>query len=164
MGSADKTRDRSAGLLVFRRTASGPEFLLAHPGGPYWRGRDEGAWSIPKGLISSGEDEMAAARREFAEETGLDPPGAPYVRLTDRRQRGGKLVLCWLVEADLSLEGFRSNTFELEWPPRSGRTISVPECDDARYLATEDALRKILAGQRGFIEEAVARIAAAPGV
>lgn len=149
---------RSAGLLVFRRTPAGAEFLLAHPGGPFWRNRDAGAWSIPKGLIEEGEDELAAARREFAEETGLDPPEAAHLRLADRRQAGGKLVLCWLVEADLDLDGFRSNLCEIEWPPRSGRRILIPECDRLAYFPPDQAAEKILAGQRGFIEEALSRL------
>jgi len=148
----------SAGLLAFRRTVSGPEFLLVHPGGPYWRHRDEGVWSIPKGLVDAEEAPLVAARREFQEETGLAASGA-FVRLADRRQPGGKTVICWLVEADLDLAGFRSNTFELEWPPRSGRTLKIPECDQAAYFPADAALRKIRAGQRGFIEDALARLA-----
>jgi len=152
---------RSAGLLVFRRTGDGPQFLLVHPGGPFWRDRDEGAWSIPKGLVDPGEDELAAARREFLEETGLPAPEATAVRLAEIRQGGGKRVVCWLLEADLDLAGFRSNTFELEWPPRSGRTITVPECDAARYFDVDAALRKILSAQGALLREAMARLGAA---
>ena len=149
---------RSAGLLVCRRLREGPEFLLAHPGGPFWRNRDDGAWSIPKGLIDPGEDELAAARREFREETGLDAPGGRYVRLADQKQRSGKTVTCWLVEGNLNLAGFRSNTFELEWPRGSGRVLVVPECDRAAYFPLELTLPKALADQRGFIDEASARL------
>jgi predicted NUDIX family NTP pyrophosphohydrolase len=148
----------SAGLLVFRRGQSGPEFLLVHPGGPYWANRDEGAWSVPKGLIDPGEAPEAAALREFAEETGLKAGGV-LTPLTSRRQRSGKLVLCWLSEADLDLGAFASNSFQMEWPPRSGRTISIPECDRAAYFPVDAALGKILPGQRGFIEEALGVIA-----
>ncbi|HXQ12293.1 MAG TPA: NUDIX domain-containing protein [Caulobacteraceae bacterium] len=148
----------SAGILVFRRSrVRGVEFLLVHPGGPYWRGKDVGVWSIPKGLIDPGEDPRAAAVREFEEEVGQTVSGA-FTALAQLKQRGGKTVLCWLVEADLDLASFKSNTFELEWPPRSGRTILVPECDQAGYFEVEAARRKILAGQRGFIEEALQRL------
>jgi predicted NUDIX family NTP pyrophosphohydrolase len=148
---------RSAGLLAFRRTDAGAEFLLVHPGGPYWRNRDDGAWSIPKGLIDEDEDEQEAAIREFREEVGLAVDGV-FARLADRRQRSGKSVLCWMVEADLDLTGFHSNTFEMEWPPGSGRTILIPECDRAAYFQADTALTKILAGQRGFITEALERL------
>lgn len=149
----------SAGVLVWRRGASGPEFLLVHPGGPFWRHRDDGAWSIPKGLIDPREEPLAAARREFEEEVGIPIPGdGDFARLADRRQKSGKTVIGWLVEADLDLAQFRSNTFELAWPPRSGRVLTVPECDRAAYFATDVAARKIIAYQRGFIEEAVARL------
>ena len=146
----------SAGLLVFRRTPR-LEVLLGHPGGPYWARKDEGAWSIPKGLIEDGEDEQAAALREFEEEIGI-PVQGDLIRLADRRQKGGKLVLCWLVQADLDLAAFRSNTFEMEWPPRSGRLIQAPECDRAEYFPLPLALEKILEAQRGFIDEAVSLI------
>ncbi|MBV9994182.1 MAG: NUDIX domain-containing protein [Caulobacteraceae bacterium] len=144
----------SAGILAWRRREGQPQFLLAHPGGPFWKNRDEGAWSIPKGLIDEGEDKLAAARREFTEETGLAVSGA-FRELQPLKQKSGKMVHAWLAEADLDLAGFCSNTFRLAWPPRSGRTIEVPECDRAEYFAAEAALRKILPGQRGFIEEAL---------
>jgi len=147
--------NRSAGLLVWRRGADGPQFLLAHPGGPFWARRDAGAWTIPKGLIEAGEDELGAARREFSEEIGIDVDGA-FTPLAPLKQKGGKTVLAWLVEASLDLGRFRSNTFELEWPPRSGRRIQAPECDRAEYFAPADAMSKILPGQLGFIEEAMA--------
>jgi predicted NUDIX family NTP pyrophosphohydrolase len=145
---------RSAGLLAFRRRRETIEFLLVHPGGPFWKNRDAGAWSVPKGLVENGEDTLAAARREFEEEVGMPVSGA-FIRLADRRQPSGKTVLCWLIEADLDLALFRSNRVPLEWPPRSGHTILVPECDRAEYFAADVAMRKILPGQRGFIEEAI---------
>jgi len=140
---------------VFRTTPRGLEFLLVHPGGPFWRSRDDGAWSIPKGLIDPDEDELAAAQREFHEETGLAPPGGPYQRLADLRQKSGKTVLCWLVAGDLDLAGFRSNTFEMEWPRGSGRRITAPECDRAAYFPTDQAMQKVLGGQAGFIAQAL---------
>lgn len=157
---AVRPRDqRSAGLLVWRPGPAGPAFLLAHPGGPFWARRDAGAWTIPKGLIDAGEDPLAAARREFLEEIGIEVAGE-FQRLADRRLKSGKTVLAWLVEADLDLAGFRSNTFEMEWPRGSGRRITAPECDRAAYFEAPEALVKVLDYQRGFIEEAVARIGA----
>jgi predicted NUDIX family NTP pyrophosphohydrolase len=156
---AARVRDqKSAGLLVWRHGPAGPQFLLAHPGGPFWAKRDAVAWSIPKGLIDDGEDPLAAARREFREEVGIEVAGGDVVRLADRRLKSGKTVLCWLAQADLDLAGFRSNTFQMEWPPRSGRQITAPECDRADYFAAPEALVRILDYQRGFIEEAVARL------
>lgn len=160
---AIRIRDqKSAGLLVWRPGPAGPEFLLAHPGGPIWARRDAGAWSIPKGLIEPGEDPLAAARRELLEETGLQAEG-DFERLADRRLKSGKTVLCWLVRADLDLAGFRSNTFELEWPPRSGRRIIAPECDRVAYFPLAEALTKIIAYQSGFVEEAAARLSGGGG-
>jgi predicted NUDIX family NTP pyrophosphohydrolase len=149
--------EKSAGLLVYRLRESGPEFLLAHPGGPFWKNRDEGAWSIPKGLIGEGEENHAAALREFEEEVGQVVSG-DFVELTPLKQKSGKIVYCWLVEADLDLATFRSNHFEMEWPRRSGRIRAFPEIDRVSWFGPEEALRKILPGQAGFIREAVARI------
>jgi predicted NUDIX family NTP pyrophosphohydrolase len=149
--------EKSAGLLVYRRTTEGVEFLLAHPGGPYWAKRDDGAWSIPKGLIGEGEETLAAARREFEEETG-QAVGGDFAPLTALRQKSGKLVHAWMVEADLDIEGFRSNLFEMEWPPRSGRLQAFPEIDRVGWFASEAALVKILPGQAGFIREAMAKL------
>ena len=119
---------KSAGLLVFRRRDGGAQFLLAHPGGPYWARKDDGAWTIPKGLIEDGEDPRAAALREFEEEVGQRVDG-PLFELTPLRQKGGKLVQAWLAEADVDPANLASNTFEIEWPPRSGRMASFPEID-----------------------------------
>jgi predicted NUDIX family NTP pyrophosphohydrolase len=145
----------SAGVLAYRRRR-GLELLLAHPGGPYWRGRDEGAWSIPKGVVESG-DLLACARREFNEETGLRADG-DFVVLTPRRQKSGKTVHAFAIEADLDLSGFVSNTFEMEWPPRSGKTQAFPEVDHIAYFSLSIARRKILPGQRPFIEELARRL------
>jgi predicted NUDIX family NTP pyrophosphohydrolase len=147
----------SAGLLVFRRTPGSVEFLLAHPGGPFWRRRDEGAWSIPKGLVGEGEAPLAAALREFQEEVGIAVDGA-FIALTPRRQNRGKLVHCWMVEADLDLDRFSSNTFELEWPRASGRMVAFPEVDKVAYMAPPTAMRKLLSGQAPLIVEALERL------
>ena len=143
----------SAGILAFRRR-SGLEVLLGHPGGPFWRSRDEGAWSIPKGVVVSG-DLLACAKREFNEETGLTAAG-DFLPLEPVRQKSGKLVHVFALEADFDLAGFSSNAFEMEWPPRSGKLASFPEVDRIAYFTVPLARRKILPGQRPFIEELVA--------
>src|ERR1700719_881750 len=119
-------RETSAGVLVYRRREGEPEFLLVHPGGPYWARKDEAAWSIPKGLVEAGEDSWAAARREFAEEPG-QPIAGEAAPLAPCPTAGGKLILAWLVEADLDLTSLVSSEFEIEWPPRSGSRARVPE-------------------------------------
>ncbi|MGE5566878.1 MAG: NUDIX domain-containing protein [Parcubacteria group bacterium] len=149
--------EKSAGLLVYRLRDGAPEFLLAHPGGPFWANRDEGAWSIPKGLIGEGEETLAAALREFEEETGQRVSG-DFTELTPLKQKGGKTVYCWLIESDPDLTTFRSNLFEMEWPRRSGRMQAFPEIDRVAWVGPEEALRKILPGQAGFIEEALTRL------
>jgi predicted NUDIX family NTP pyrophosphohydrolase len=142
----------SAGILVYREAGAGLEFLLAHPGGPFWKNRDAGAWSIPKGELQKGETAWQAAVREFQEETGLALSGA-FQPLTPIRQKAGKLVLCWAVEADLDLTDFRSGEFEIEWPPRSGRRATFPEVDQVRYFPADEALRRILPAQSALIIE-----------
>ena len=151
---------QAAGVLVWGGLVDAPVFLLGHPGGPYWRGRDDGTWSIPKGLIEPGEMAMTAARREFQEETGLALNG-PLEALTPRRAYRGKMIIPWLARADLDLERFASQTFRLEWPPRSGQWVDAPEIDAVAYFDLPTALRKILPGQRPILIEAAARIAAA---
>src|SRR5262245_47550688 len=118
----------SAGILMFRRSGPEPEVLLVHPGGPFWAKKDDGAWSIPKGLYESGEDPLAAARREFEEETGCVPDGE-FIALGSFKQPGGKIVAAWAVEGDFDLAGFKSNPFSMEWPPKSGRIQQFPEAD-----------------------------------
>ena len=144
----------SAGILVFRRTGPEPEFLLAHPGGPFWRKRDAGVWSVPKGLLEPGEAPLNAAVREFGEETGLSL-SATLTPLEPIRQAGGKVVLCWMAEADLDLAAFRPGEFEMEWPPRSGRTAEFPEIDRLEYFGVEEALARILPAQAPLIHEAL---------
>ena len=143
----------SAGLLVWRPSAEGPQFLLGHMGGPFWAKKDAGAWTVPKGLIDPGEDPLAAARREFEEETGLTVEG-PFEPLTPIVQKAGKHVRCWLAQGDPPLAAFVSNTFGLEWPPRSGKRIEVPELDRLAWFAGEDAARRLVAGQAAFVREA----------
>jgi predicted NUDIX family NTP pyrophosphohydrolase len=142
----------SAGILVFRRGGGRTEFLLGHPGGPLWARKDAGAWMVPKGLIEPGEDPLAAARREFEEETGLKPP--PILRaLTPLRQAGGKQVLCWAAEGCLDLDAFRPGEFQMEWPPRSGTRATFPELDRLAYFDASAALELILPSQAPLIQE-----------
>ncbi len=141
----------SAGLLLYRSTEDGISVLLVHPGGPFWRRRDLGAWSIPKGEADPGEDLAAAAAREFSEELGAVPDGtfAPLGRV---RQRGGKEVEAFALEADFDAARIRSNTFEMEWPPRSGRMQAFPEVDRAEWFPLPLARRKILASQLPILD------------
>jgi len=149
----------SAGIIAHRSGPGGPEVLLGHPGGPFWRKRDSGAWSVPKGLIEAGEAPLAAALREFQEETGLAISGE-FRPLTPLRQKGGKLVLCWAVEADLDLSNFAPGQFDVEWPPRSGKMASFPEIDQLMYFPFEESVRRILPSQLPLIHEALAGHAA----
>jgi predicted NUDIX family NTP pyrophosphohydrolase len=150
-GTRAVSRKQSAGILLFRQGHGGTEVLLGHPGGPFWRRRDQGAWSIPKGLIAAGERPLAAARREFAEETGHHPRGEA-IPLGEARQPGGKIVHIWAVQEDWDAAGLQSNTFEMEWPPRSGLRQLFPELDRAAWFNVADARLKILRGQAVFID------------
>ena len=143
---------RSAGLLLYRQRPGGLEVLLVHPGGPFWAKRDLGAWSIPKGELSPGEDPLAAARREASEELGA-PIDGPMLALSPVRQRGGKDVLAWAVEADWNPASLQSNHFELEWPPRSGRRQQFPEVDRAAWFTLPEAAARIVSGQRALLDE-----------
>jgi predicted NUDIX family NTP pyrophosphohydrolase len=142
---------RSAGLLMFRRAQSGAEVLLAHPGGPFWSRRDEAAWTLPKGEIGPDEDPLAAARREFAEETGFES-AAPFLPLGELRQKSGKRITAWAFEGDADPALLVSNRFELEWPPRSGRMQSFPEVDRLGWFDLVAARQKLLPGQAPFID------------
>lgn len=143
----------SAGLLVYRRSDRGLEVLLVHPGGPYWAKKDDGAWSIPKGEYEPDEDPLEVALREFEEEIGKTPPDpTDAVWLGELRQPSGKVVSAWAVEGDVDVTEAQSNTFEMEWPPRSGRTAEFPEVDRAGWFGLEEARRKLLRGQLGFID------------
>jgi predicted NUDIX family NTP pyrophosphohydrolase len=142
----------SAGLLLFRRKDQRLEVLLVHPGGPLWAKKDEGAWSIPKGEIESGEDPLLAARREFEEELG-SPIAGEFVKLLTIRQAGGKLVHSWAVEADFDPATLRSGTFSMEWPPRSGRQQRFPEVDRAEWFTIDDARRRINTAQIALLDQ-----------
>jgi predicted NUDIX family NTP pyrophosphohydrolase len=142
----------SAGLLLYRDAAGRLEVLLVHPGGPFWAKKDAGAWSIPKGEIGEGEDPLAAAKREFEEETGARPTGEA-VALESRRQAGGKLVHAWAMRGDLDPGAVKSTTFSLEWPPRSGRRQEFPEVDRAAWFTLDEARKKILKGQAPFLDD-----------
>jgi predicted NUDIX family NTP pyrophosphohydrolase len=141
---------RSAGILMYRQGDRGPELLLVHPGGPFWARKDLGAWSIPKGEYGASEDPLAVAVREFEEETGLRPRGQ-FHPLGEITQAGRKVVTAWAVEGDFDPATLTSNTFELEWPPRSGRKASFPEVDRAEWFSPSQAREKILPGQSEFI-------------
>jgi len=141
---------KSAGLLLFREASGCLEVFLVHPGGPYWAKKDDGAWSIPKGEFDDTEDPLAAAKREFAEETGFTVEGE-MSPLEPLRQPSGKLVYAWAIEKDLNPSELKSNTFSMEWPPKSGRLQEFPEVDRAAWFAVGEARRKILKGQTGFL-------------
>jgi len=147
---------RSAGILVWRRREGAIEVLLVHPGGPYWRNKDRGAWQIPKGLIEPGEDAEAAAMREVEEELGVKLEG-PLVPLGEIRQKGGKYVEAFALEIDLDPAAIRSDRFEIEWPPESGRIRSYPEVDSARWFGIEDAGEMMLESQKALIGRLLAR-------
>ncbi|WP_235523350.1 NUDIX domain-containing protein [Cellulomonas sp. Root485] len=142
----------SAGLLLFRRTA-GLEVLLGHMGGPFWARKDAGAWTIPKGEPSPGEDPYATALREFAEELGVPVPSSSEpLALGDVKQSGGKVVTAWAVEGDLDASAIASNLVEIAWPPRSGRTLLVPELDRAGWFAPDEARRLVVTAQAAFVD------------
>lgn len=143
---------RSAGILLFRRGAGELELLLVHPGGPYWARKDAAAWSIPKGEHADGEDALACARREFEEETGTVPPGGELVALGEVRMRSGKRVSAWAAEGDLDAAAVRSNTFTVEWPPRSGRMQEFPEVDRAGWFGAPEARRRLVPAQAAFVD------------
>ena len=145
-------KKESAGLLMYRLRNSALEVFLVHPGGPYWAKKDQGAWSIPKGEFGEGEDGLEAAKREFREETGLVPQGS-FIALSPIKQAGGKTVYGWAVRGDCDAKTIASNTFTMEWPPRSGNRQEFPEVDRAEWFAIEVAKEKILKGQVRFLEE-----------
>jgi predicted NUDIX family NTP pyrophosphohydrolase len=169
----------SAGLLLYRLCGAAPEFLLVHPGGPLWQGRDEGAWSIPKGELAGGEAPLATALREFAEETGFDPraivtpantaspadrsaTGTVFVSLGSVRQKSGKIVHAWACCGDCDAGAIKSNTVTLEWPPGSGRRATFPEIDRAEFFGVAEARRKINPAQVALLDALVAWLADAP--
>ena len=149
---------RSAGILLYRLRGGGPEVLLVHPGGPFWARRDAGVWSIPKGEYEDGDDPLACALREFEEETGSTPPPGELVELDDVKQKGGKVVTAWAAEGDLDADAVRSNTFTMEWPPRSGRTAEFPEIDRAGWFGIDEAREKLNPAQAEFLDRLVERL------
>ena len=149
---------RSAGILLYRIAAGPPEVLLVHPGGPYWARKDAGAWSIPKGEYEDGEDPQACALREFEEELGVGLPPGELAELGSVKQKGGKVVTAWAAEGDLDADAVTSNTFTMEWPPRSGRTAEFPEIDRAGWFEIETARQKLVPAQTGLLDRLVERL------
>ena len=143
---------QSAGILLYRIKSNDLEVFLVHPGGPFWAKKDEGAWSIPKGEFEDEEDPLAAAKREFEEETGLKISGE-FIQLDPVKQKSGKMVYAWAVEGDLDPLKIKSNEFEIEWPPKSGKMKSFPEIDKAAWFNLTEAKKKIITGQTGLIKE-----------
>lgn len=144
---------RSAGILAYRLSPNGPEVLLVHPGGPFWKNKDDGAWSIPKGEYDEAEEALAAAKREFREETGHEIGDRTFLPLSSIRQKSGKWVDAFAVNYDLDATGIISNLFEIEWPPRSGKMQSFPEADKAGWFNLGDARRKILPAQAPLLDQ-----------
>ena len=147
-----RSKEVSAGLLVFRRMTASIEVLLGHPGGPFWAKKDDGAWTIPKGLVEPDDDLISAARREFTEETSFVADGELFA-LSPVNQKSGKVVHAFACEKNFKLDTFTSNTFEIEWPPKSGRRRSFPEIDRIAYFSLAVAMKKIIAYQQPFLRE-----------
>jgi len=147
----------SGGILLFRQLDGRLQVMLVHPGGPYWDNKDEGVWSIPKGLFEENEGPLEAARREFAEETGFEAEGE-FIELGEFVQQSGKIVHAWALESDLDTTRIRSNTFTLEWPPNSGRFEDYPEIDRGQWFDIAEARTKITKGQLGFISRLIERL------
>ena len=152
----------SAGILLYKRKNNVLQVFLVHPGGPFFAKKDAGAWSVPKGEINEGEDALAAAKREFEEETGCRTEGNS-IPLSPVTQKSGKVVHAWAVEGDCDARAIRSNTFTLEWPPKSGRTQDFPEVDKAGWFTVGEARRKINPAQAALLEELMYRLTTRPG-
>jgi predicted NUDIX family NTP pyrophosphohydrolase len=153
----------SAGLMMYRKSGSSVEIFLVHPGGPFWAKKEQGAWSIPKGLVEPGEDKLEAAKREFLEETSVVPSG-PFIELGQIRQKSGKQVYAWAFEGKCDPPSIKSNTFALEWPPRSGRMSEFPEIDRGEFFAVAEALRKINPQQAEFVNRLYDRLESVGGL
>jgi predicted NUDIX family NTP pyrophosphohydrolase len=153
---------RSAGLLLYRRAGADLEVLIAHMGGPFWARKDAGAWSIPKGELDEGEDPLAGARREYAEELGHPPPDGPMLELGEIRQRAGKRVIAFAVEGDFDPDTLDPGTFELQWPPRSGRMQAFPEIDRVAWFDLATAKAKIVKAQAELLDRLAASRATPP--
>jgi predicted NUDIX family NTP pyrophosphohydrolase len=147
----------SAGILLYRKKNKFIEVFLVHPGGPFWKGKEKGAWSIPKGEFTEGEDPLTVAKREFNEETGQTVNG-DFFELTPIKQKGGKMVYAWAVEGDADAENIVSNTFKTEWPYKSGKWITIPEVDKAGWFDVDEAKEKMNAAQVEFVEELVRKL------
>jgi predicted NUDIX family NTP pyrophosphohydrolase len=147
----------SAGILLYRKRDAGLEVFLVHPGGPFWAKKDDGAWSIPKGEYLEGEDPLTVAKREFYEETGSELSGSG-IELTPAKQPSGKIIKAWAVDGDIDAASIRSNSFSMEWPPKSGRVRSFPEVDRALWCDLPMARKKLLTGQRVWLDELERRI------
>ncbi|PWU18786.1 MAG: NUDIX hydrolase [Verrucomicrobia bacterium] len=147
----------SAGLLMYRRTADQLEVLLVHPGGPFWKNKDAGAWTIPKGEIAPGEEPLATAQREFQEEVGFEAKG-PFLQLSPIQQKGGKIVHAWAFEGDCEPSQIKSNTFQIEWPPRSGRMTEFPEVDRAQFFTLDEARKRINPAQAALLAESAQKV------
>ncbi|MFC0771503.1 NUDIX domain-containing protein [Terrimonas alba] len=152
MKAKSASSKKSAGILLYRFSGGLPEVLLVHPGGPFWAKKDIGAWSIPKGEFEAEEDPLSAAQRELAEETGIKAEGN-FIELTPVKQKSGKLVYAWALEKDVDTGSIKSNSFEIEWPPKSGKKKSFPEIDKAAWFAVAESKEKILPGQLPLINE-----------
>lgn len=150
---------RSAGIVLYRRNDAGPEVWIAHMGGPFWSRKDAAAWSIPKGEYADGEDPLAAAVREFGEEIGTPPPDVDYAPLGEFRQSSGKIVTAFAAETDFAVATIISNTFPLEWPPKSGNVQEFPEVDDARWVPLAEARLKLVKGQLPILDAVEAKLA-----
>ena len=148
---------KSAGILLYRFHNNLAEVLLVHPGGPFWAKKDDGAWSIPKGEFGAGEDPLDAAKRELEEETGIKADGN-FIELTPVKQKSGKLVYAWALQKDIDPAAIKSNSFELDWPPRSGIKKSFPEIDRAAWFTMDEARNKIIGGQAPLINELEAKL------
>jgi predicted NUDIX family NTP pyrophosphohydrolase len=148
----------SAGILLFRRAAGGPEVLIVHAGGPLWAKKDAGAWSIPKGEYADGEDPRACALREFEEETGTAPPADALIDLGEVRQKSGKRVTAWAAEGDLDAGAVFSNTFAMQWPPRSGRMQEFPEIDRAGWFGADEAREKLNPAQAALVDRLLGKL------
>jgi predicted NUDIX family NTP pyrophosphohydrolase len=147
---------KSAGILLYRDHKE-VEVFLVHPGGPFWKNKDEGAWSIPKGEYNEEEDPLEAAKREFKEETGIDIDG-DFIELGPIKQKGGKIVLAWALEKDITPDTITSNTFPMEWPPKSGKTQQFPEVDKAQWYTIDEAKEKINPSQAALLEQLLLRL------
>ena len=150
----------SAGIVLYRPAKKGWEVLIVHPGGPFWAKKDKAAWSIPKGEYAPEEDALAAAKREFTEEIGSPPPDGDYLDLGEVKQPSGKLVHVWALQHDFDLANFKSNMFEMEWPPRSGQKQQFEEADKAAWVSLATATVKLVKGQVAFIEKLAEQLGA----